>query len=552
MAISATTLWRARPSGNDANGAAYDPAQSGALATTLTAAISAGDTTIGVASATGWPASGNYYAQIGDAGAEGASGSSEIVLVTGGQGTTSWTVTRAQLGTAALAFAAGVTVDNNLTRCDTAPFSGSAGTSSASTTFTDASGGFNETVVGLYLRIASGTGATTGYYRITGYTNSTTITLDRTSGTYTNAAWKIGGAADTIKRIYDSANATGDKPVAGNKIYLRGDGSENPSSTHYTETGGWWSPPSGDTTSGYISLIGEYGRPRIEYGNSLWFYGAFLAYTRLHRLYFFANATTGSQPFREDGALTFFGCCFNGNDRNARTLSSASGLTVLFCEFFSKASAPTANANATAIHGAAWFSMLVAYNHIHHMGGAGLEIGNSWGWAVFGNVIAHCKGSAIVVNIGGSYAYARLIAANTIDANEGHGIDLQGTNELLSLVIANNIISNHNQTSKVGLKIAGTTALNDDWALGRVMNNAFYNNTSHRSNISAQTGDVDDVDPQYVSAATGDYRIGSALKALGFPTGDWPGAPSGARTFLDIGALQRMERSPRAAFHLGM
>ena len=61
-------------------------------ATTLSAAITTTSaTSITVTSATGFPSSGNYYILIDQ----------EIMLVTAGQGTTTWTVTRAQLSTTA-------------------------------------------------------------------------------------------------------------------------------------------------------------------------------------------------------------------------------------------------------------------------------------------------------------------------------------------------------------------------------------------------------------------------------------------------------------------
>jgi hypothetical protein len=68
--------------------------------TTRTSATTAGQTTITVASAAGFPGSGTYYVRI----------DSEVLAVTGGQGTTTWTVARGQLGTAAATHATGATV----------------------------------------------------------------------------------------------------------------------------------------------------------------------------------------------------------------------------------------------------------------------------------------------------------------------------------------------------------------------------------------------------------------------------------------------------------
>jgi hypothetical protein len=68
--------------------------------TTRTSATSALQTTITVSSATGFPTSGSYYVRIDD----------EVLQVTAGQGTGTWTVARGQLGTAGATHASGATV----------------------------------------------------------------------------------------------------------------------------------------------------------------------------------------------------------------------------------------------------------------------------------------------------------------------------------------------------------------------------------------------------------------------------------------------------------
>src|SRR5262252_8927183 len=68
--------------------------------TTTTAAVNGAVTTLHVASAAGFPASGNYYIRIAN----------EVMQVTGGQGTTTWTVVRARLGTQGATHANGATV----------------------------------------------------------------------------------------------------------------------------------------------------------------------------------------------------------------------------------------------------------------------------------------------------------------------------------------------------------------------------------------------------------------------------------------------------------
>jgi hypothetical protein len=69
--------------------------------TTRTTATTATQTTaFTVASASGFPSTGNFYVRIDN----------EVVQVTGGQGTTSWTVARGQLGTTAATHASGAVV----------------------------------------------------------------------------------------------------------------------------------------------------------------------------------------------------------------------------------------------------------------------------------------------------------------------------------------------------------------------------------------------------------------------------------------------------------
>jgi Multicopper oxidase len=68
--------------------------------TTRTSATTISQTSVGIASAAGFPTTGNFYVRIDN----------EVLLVTGGQGTTTWTVARGQLGTTAATHANGATV----------------------------------------------------------------------------------------------------------------------------------------------------------------------------------------------------------------------------------------------------------------------------------------------------------------------------------------------------------------------------------------------------------------------------------------------------------
>jgi hypothetical protein len=101
-ASSANIVGGSLKSGSPTNLAVSDGSyyQVNPRSTTTGPAITAGAPTLPVASAAGFPTSGHFYVRVG----------SEVLQVTGGQGTTTWTVARGQLGTAAAPHASGSTV----------------------------------------------------------------------------------------------------------------------------------------------------------------------------------------------------------------------------------------------------------------------------------------------------------------------------------------------------------------------------------------------------------------------------------------------------------
>lgn len=515
MAFNATAVGRVRINGNDANGAFFDAATSGALSTTLNGSISAGATTIVVASATGWPSSGNYYARIGNVGAETTAGSSELVLVTGGQGTTSWTVTRAQKGTTALAFASGVVVDNDASRCDTATGVGTAGTSTNSTTFIDATfAAFDLSHVGNCIRVSSGTGATVGYYFIQSITNATTVVLDRVSGTYTNGAWKVGGAAATPNRTINSANATGDKVVPGNTVYIQGL-SDTPSATDYADITSFIVPVSGTLAAGRVAIIGERGRPRFRSNGLMWHTTVGL---NIQNLYVSCSSNSNGSF----GIINTQGNGFNNllanlvvdtnNQASQVGVTLQDGNEIRDSELFAKTTAPSASSGADLIVGTSNNCKVIGC-YIHHSRGKGIS--SSVEITVENTIVYACQGDSINIS-GVQGTVGAVIRNNIIDAGLGDAISLASTTVLGQFSIFNNQVTNHNQSSKTGLKIgSGTAALNDSVKNLCDYNN-FYNNTANYSGISAGANDTAD-DPGYTSAGSNWNRSGTSGKATGFP-----------------------------------
>lgn len=402
---------------------------------------------------------------------------------------------------------------------------------SSNTTVTSATGGFTAAMIGNAIRITGG-GATSGYYFITARTDTNTITVDRTPGAVTNGTGKVGGAAALPwTNIDNNDNAAGNKAVAGNKIYIRGAGSSFPTTADYSRASSYNAVP-GNSTDGLVRLIGENGRPRISISsNGIFNYQ--VAYRGYFNLSVVRTATGGGELIFATSNSIVFGCVLDGGDLDAPVLAVNSSYAV-YNDIFNKASAPTARTNGHCIKTNNWGSF-IAFNHIYNAGGVGIQINHYGNSAIF-NVIHGCKSNGIHIT-GDASSFAVAVVNNTIDANEGDGLAVDSGDSFMLLAL-NNILSNHTGSGKYGMNFAGTLATNDR-LVPLVDYNTFYNNTGHRNGISAGAGDQTGVDPGYTGA--NDYRIGTALKALGFPTTDFLEAASGSRTYLDMGALQREE-----------
>lgn len=87
----------------------------------------------------------------------------------------------------------------------------------SNTTLTSATGGFTSTMVDNCIYIASGTNFVAGYYEITGYTNTNTVTIDRTAasgGDATSGSGKVGGAIA-------SPGLAAAQAVGGQTVYIK-------------------------------------------------------------------------------------------------------------------------------------------------------------------------------------------------------------------------------------------------------------------------------------------------------------------------------------------
>ena len=397
---------------------------------------------------------------------------------------------------------------------------------SGDTTVTSVTGGFTTAMIGNAMKMSGG-GATEGYYFVITCTDTNTITVDRTPGTVVAGTGKVGGAADKWQTVANNANGAGFKCVAGNIIYIRGSGSELPSSDDYTTTG-FVTPPNGDETDGFVKFIGENGRPRMSSNGLQWYDANHVWFENLY------VATTGNSNGDLGIIHTSYHSVIKNCVVNTGNYSGLAGINVSYsCGIFgnlifSHTSIPSFSADAFGIRC------------------------RSYGCRVVGNTIRFCRDSGIVTSLstqaGGFFKLNRVysnagdgisaqtddavgicIEQNVIDGNLGHGITFPSLIDIAYAAIFNNIISNHVQSGKKGLNIVnGSTALND--AIKTFVDyNAYYNNTAHFGNISAGANDVIDEDPDYVDAANGDFTPQNILLKAGY-------APHGGEVW--IGAIQ--------------
>src|SRR5271156_5809133 len=288
---------------------------------------------------------------------------------------------------------------------------GTLGTASGTTTFTDAGGAFTAPMVGNVLWIASGAGFTTGPYFVVTFNSSTSVVLDRSPGTGTAAHWAVGGGwADPVT---NTGNA-----VSGNTIFTLGSGTPNPSSYTYDYTiSSNFTPPSGSLTTGNIYWANDPstpgykappdttgGMPVIQVPGLAWNGSNISVFSGL---YFVASAASlGSYGVinnqnNSNAPVTIIGSVFDqfGFDvafGGFQAGAAAQGFTFIGDEVFSSV-VPGSSGSNPAIGG---FLGVATGNNNHDTVGPGMKCGDSAGvryGTVTWNVIAKCRGTGILV-----------------------------------------------------------------------------------------------------------------------------------------------------------
>jgi hypothetical protein len=400
--------------------------------------------------------------------------------------------------------------------------SGTHGTASGTTAFSDTTAAnFTSAMVGNALSL-SGSGFTTGWYFVTGYTDASHVTLDRSPGTGTAGTWALGGGwAD----FWTNPLSAGNPVVAGNTVYILGTGM--PSVTagtysygpDYTFTGSSINV-SGNATAGTVNWVGDPstpggGMPLVKYiGSGAWYNPS---YSSVQGIWFIAGSSN----------VTIFGnnavVAFNVFDQAGYDASLATVVGhVIGNKIFTSVNGSSHNnyaINLTIAYGSS-----AKYNHIYNCIGGGIQLS--------GNVIACIERNLITGNYGkGIYVASSnntnlaTIEGNTLDANGGGGLYVANQTTLGNLQIFNNIFSNHTTAGTYAFSVGGGTAAPNNRVSPMHDYNTFYNNASDLSAIgygahdSSNTGaaPVTNTANPYNNQPGGDYTLTSSYVSTGFP-----------------------------------
>ena len=357
--------------------------------------------------------------------------------------------------------------------------------------------------VGNAVWIASGTGFTVGAYFITSIVSGK-WRLDRSPAAVGTAggAWKVGGAwADPWTNL-NNANAVGAKPVPGNAVYIQGSGADNPATPDYTRTS-YVTVASGDTTNGWVKLIGVNGRPKLQ-SNGLQYYTN--SYVWFENLYLCCNGNSNNTLgllSGSGGGIIVKNCVI---DQSGQDICGVTGTARLInSEIFSSSAAGTHTQFGWSASGIG--SCAINCN-IHDCIGVGVAFGGSASITMLGTIVAKCASDGISIsNITGP-DFQHIVNC-TIDGNLGNGVTIANAASAGYVDMANTIISNHSQSGKYGIGVIGGTAATTDRIKGFIDYNTFYGNTNGDvSGVGYGAHDTHGLSSNpYVASSTENYTL---------------------------------------------
>jgi|TARA_R100000149_G_scaffold31449_1_gene12086 hypothetical protein len=400
-----------------------------------------------------------------------------------------------------------------------------------STTLTSSTGGFTSAMVGNAIQIVSGTNVTNGYYFVTGYTSSNSVTVDRApdngGGGISSGNGKLGGAWASPEFVIGTAATTTPSPlVAGNTVNIRGSGTDNPSSPDYTFS--TYRQLTSGTTNNYIKFVGYNGRPHIRGAHNL------IIYNTTDHWYSNLKFSAGSSSFAnnyghvQDCIIT--NCVFDQNGYGGIGAQPRYAYNNYFYDSGSSSGATDYPAIRMKAYNYGCFG-----NFINTYGG-GIDL-TSGNINVCRNNVIVGNGAGYGVRFGGNTASFRFNIYNNTILNHAYGVESTHVTQTDSAEdISGNLIAN------CGVGIYFPSTLDDLNVPGSYHKNGFYNNTANYQNWSGRSSDVILTADPFTDASAGDYSLnttaggGAACRGAINPFEFTPiVSPVG---YGDIGALQ--------------
>lgn len=370
--------------------------------------------------------------------------------------------------------------------------------------------------IGNALNITGGTNFIAGWYFIQSVnTGANTWTLDRACTTGVGAAMtgNMGGAwAD----FWTNATTAAAALQPGNIVYILGTAVPNPASYVYDYTASSSnSIVHGDTgAGGYIFFLNDPatpgyrappdttgGMPTVKVNASGFMRDMFSVQFR--GIWVISGTLTAAQFMFHNtvnaAASVYIGCVIDqlGDDIY---FNGDGAVQCLGCEFFSSAAGTPDVANSIIYIGSGPGAVL--WCNIHDCVSSAIIVNASSGnYEIRDNIIAK-NGKRGLDFLDGSVS----IINNIFDGNGGSAI-VDEVGGFSSLIVANNIISNHTTASTYGIEAQTGTATTNERLRKYIDWNVFYNNTTNYLNLTAGPNDAVLASDPYVAQSTEDYRL---------------------------------------------
>lgn len=420
------------------------------------------------------------------------------------------------------------------TQQDSAQYSVTDGVTAGTTTITSATANFGTDVVGNIIYVQGGTGSiTAGWYEITARTDSSTITVDRSTGltTGTGVTLKIGGGLATLQQAITNH-------IGSNTIYIKS-GSTYTFTATITPTSGTSDAPTqliGYTTTrtdgGQATLQNSSGSYNLvtNSGNYIWYKNLILDGNNLSG--YCVSHGSGNDVLYENITARGFGS-FGFVIATGRVLQSRCACTA------NKAGATT---GFYAADGGTTYVDCIAYN----LTCVGYYCTNAFAVQFIRCIAANCTGSTsdgFFLNSLGLKLFTNCIAYKC--GRDGIRLATAGVSNVFHMknciLVSNGNSGGTNAASAYGINNqTGTTSLSSNIPADY---NFFYNNkTGARSNFPTGAHDVTLTGDPFTDGSNNDFSLnstagaGAACRGAGFP-----GVVGSSTGYIDGGAFQHQD-----------